>query len=361
MTERPDSPANDRASTDSLDAALARWRAAGIISGRQEQAIREIETTGTLATRPPRAGLTPSTLITFIGGFLVVVASIVFVALGWRDMGDGQRLLWGTLAVAAPWAGGLVLRRAAQPLAVHAGSLLVAVGTVAILLFGYTLYHVLGWWPAPWDYGDADAAANEDRVNQLMMLSQVVAAAVAAIFAFRLKVPWMLLLTGVLGWMAWLTFVDQWIPRAERTDPSMWLLSLYGVVFVVAGLVVDRLRLRPYAFWLYLVGLTATFVFLGIDSFDNALGLTGLIFLSLSIVAIALSLVLDEQVFLLYGALGLYGWVSALIIDAFGGSRTVAAILIALGVVIVLAGVAWQRWFAGRVSHHHNGGHAPAV
>ena len=171
----------------------------------------------------------------------------------------------------------------------------------------------------------------------------------------------MLLLTGVLGWMAWLTFVDQWIPRAERTDPSMWIMSLYGVAFVVAGLVVDRLRMRPYALWLYLVGLTATFVFLGIDSFDDALGPTGLIFLALAIVAIVLSMAIDYQVFLLYGAIGLYGWVSALIIDAFGGSRTVAAILIALGVVIVLAGLAWQRWFADRIGHHHDGGPAPAV
>lgn len=361
MTERPDVPSTDRAYTEPLDAALARWRTAGIISGRQEQAIRELETTGTLAARPPRPGITPSTLITYIGGFLVVVASIVFVALGWRDMGDGQRLLWGALAVAVPWAAGFVLRRTGQPLAIDAGSLLVAIGTVAILLFGYTLYKVLGWWPAPWDQGDVDAEARGERVNQLMMVSQIVAAAAAAIFAFRLKVPWMLLLTGVLGWMAWLTFVDQWIPRAERSDPSMWIMSLYGVAFVVAGFVVDRLRMRPYALWLYLVGLTATFVFLGIDSFDDALGLTGLIFLALSIVAIALSMVLDEQIFLLYGALGLYGWVSALIIDAFGGSRTVAAILIILGVVIVLAGIAWQRWFSGRIGHRHDGGHAPAV
>ncbi len=361
MTARPDPPVHESAYPETLDAALARWREAGIISGRQEQAIREIESTGTVTTRPLRASITPSTLITYIGGFLVIVASIVFVALGWRDMGDGQRLLWGTLAVAAPWAAGFFIRRTGQPLAIHAGSLLIAAGTVAILLFGYTLYRVLGWWPDPWDYRDADAAANEDRVNQLMMLSQVLSAAVAAIFAFRLKVPWMLLLTGVMGWIAWMTFVDQWIPRQEREDPSMWIMSLYGIAYVLAGLVVDRLRMRPYAFWLYLVGLTATFVFLGIDSFDDALGVTGLIFLALSIVAIALSMVLDEQIFLLYGALGLYGWISALIIDAFGGSRTVAAILIALGVVIVLAGVAWQRWFADRFHHRHDGGPAPAT
>lgn len=345
----------------SLDTALERWRTAGIISAEQADAIRQMEATAPLVPRPARAGITPSTLITWIGGFLVVVASIVFVALGWEDMGDLQRLFWAALAVAVPWGAGFFLRRVDQPLALFASSVLVAAGTVAILLFGYTLFRVIGWWPEPWTYRDADAAANEDRVNLLMMVSQIVAALVAAVFAFRLRVPWMLLITGVMGWIAWTTAIDQWVPREEFEDPALWLMALYGVVFVAAGLVVDRLHMRPYALWLFLVGLTATFVFLGIDSFDDALGPTGLIFLALAVLAIVLSMVIDYQIFLLYGALGLYGWVSALIIDAFGGSRTVAAILIALGVVIVLAGLAWQRWFADRIGHHHDGGPAPVI
>lgn len=345
----------------SLDTALERWRTAGVITAEQANAIREMEADAPLAAPPARAGMTPSTLITYIGGVLVIVASIVFVALGWRDMGDVQRLFWGTLAVAVPWGVGLFLRRLGQPLPILIGSILVAAGTVAIMLFGYTLYKVLGWWPEPWNYWDADAAANEDRVSQLMMTSQIVAAIVAAVFAFRLHVPWMLLLTGGMGWIAWTTAVDQWVPREELEDPALWVMALYGVAFVVAGLVVDRLRMRQYAFWLFLVGLTATFVFLGIDSFDDALGPIGLTFLALALVAIVLSMVIDYQIFLLFGALGLYGWVSALIIDAFGGSRTVAAILIALGIVIVVAGLAWQRWFADRIHHHHDGDPAPAV
>lgn len=53
--------------------------------------------------------------------------------------------------------------------------------------------------------------------------------------------------------------------------------------------------------------LVAAFVFPGIDSFNDALVLTGFMFLALA--------------------------------------------------VIVLAGLAWQRWFAGRIGHHHGGSH----
>jgi uncharacterized membrane protein len=358
MAGRTDPTSDTRVS---LHSSLERWRDAGVITAEQADAIRELEASAPAADRPVKTGITPSTLVTYIGGFLVIVASVVFVALGWREMGDVQRLFWGTLAVVAPWGAGFFLRRLRQPLAMHAGSVLVTAGTVAILLFGFTLYRVLGWWPEPWNHWDANAAANEDRVNQLMMTSQIVAALAAGVFAFRLRVPWMLLITGVMGWIAWTTAIDQWMPREEMEDPALWVMALYGVAFVLAGLVVDRLHMRQYAFWLFLVGLTATFIFLGIDSFDDALGPTGFVFLALAVTAIVLSMVIDYQIFLLYGAIGLYGWVSALIIDAFGGSRSVAAVLIALGVVIVLAGIAWQRWFADRIHHHHDGDPAPAL
>lgn len=351
MEGRPNSTPDDR---QDLDSVLARWRDAGLITHRQAESIRAFEA-GELAGRAPASAITPSTLITYIGGFLVIVASIVFVALGWEDMGDAQRLLWGTLAVAVPCGAGFFLRQREQPFAIHVGSVLVAAGTVAILLFGFTFFRVIGWWPDDWRYSDPDAATKEDRANQLMMASQIVAALVAAGFAFRLRVPWMLLLTGVMGWFAWTTTIDQWVPRAEMEDPALWLMALYGVLLVGAGLVVSRLDLRQHAFWLFLSGLTATFVFLGIDSFDDALGPTGLVFLGLAVVAIVLSMVIDYQVFLLFGAVGLYGWVSALVIDAFGGSRPVAFGLIVLGVVVVAAGLAWQRWFAGHIGHHDGG------
>jgi hypothetical protein len=354
MTDR-----NSLQTSGTFDQALENWQRAGLITHRQAESILAFEA-GELSGPAPAPAITPSTLITYIGGFLVVVASVVFVALGWEDMGDAQRLLWGTVAVACPWGAGFFLRRRDQPFATHVGAVLIAAGTVAILLFGFTLFRIIGWWPSDWQYTDPDAATKEDRANQLMMASQLVAALVAAVFAFRLRVPWMLLLTGVIGWFAWTTAIDQWAPRAGMEDPALWLMALYGGLLVCAGLVVSRMDLRQHAFWLFLSGLTATFVFLGIDSFDDALGPAGLVFLALAVVAIVLSMVIDYQIFLLYGTLGLYGWVSALVIDAFGGSRPVAFGLIVLGVVVVAAGLAWQRWVAGRIGHH-DGGRATAT
>jgi hypothetical protein len=344
---------------DTLDTALMRWYQAGIITGPQAEAIRALES-GTRPSHLPvnaRTVITPSMLLTWIGGFLVVVASIVFVGLGWGDMGKAQQFFWGMLAVLVPWGAAYFLRRTGRPLAEAASLVLTALGTLAIVLFGYTFYRLVGWWPE-----HPDDPASQDRTNELMMSSQVVAAVVAAVFAFRLRAPWMLLIAGGLGWIAWISGVDLWVPRNEFEDPPMWIMALYGVILVTLGLAVSRMGLRQHAFYLFLVGLAATFILLGIDSFDDVLGPTGLTFLALAIAAIVLSMWIEFRVFLVFGAIGLYGWVSALVIDAFGGSRPVAFGLIVLGVVIVMTGLAWQRWFQGRFDRHgHNGMGAPAT
>lgn len=338
---------------EAFEQALDRWRRAGIITPRQAEAIQNFER-GEFAGPTPGPSISPSTLITYIGGFLVVVASAVFVGLGWQDMGNAERFMWSALAVGLPWVAAFFLRNTGAPLGVHASAVLLALGSLALMLLGYSTFRLIGWWPTT-----LDTPESQDRTNELMMIGQIATITATVIFAFRFNIPWMLLISGVVGWFVWLGATDLWIPRDERTDPALWILSLYGIVGVASGLVVDRIRLRQHAFWLFLTGLTATFVFLGIDSFDNALGPAGLTFLLLAILAIAISMVINYRAFLIYGALGLYGWISALVIDAFGGSRPVALGLILLGVVIVAAGIGWQRWIQPHIGRRHDAHHAP--
>jgi hypothetical protein len=197
-------------------------------------------------------------------------------------------------------------------------------------------------------------------VDQLLLISQGVTAIVAAIFAFRLNIPSLLLVTGVFGAFAWSTGVDLLESRQGFDDPALWRMALFGVLLLLAGLAADRVGLRLHAFWLFFCGLTIAFVFFGADFIGNVLGLSGMTFLTLAIIAIALSMWSDYRIFLVYGALGLYVWVSALIIDTFGGSRPVAFALILLGAAIVLAGLAWQRWNQRRIDGRDSGT-APAL
>lgn len=346
----------DRMTGTELEQALARWRQAGIIDPAQAEAIQRLEAQPSPAAAPAEHfRLNPATLIVYIGAFLVAVASVVFVALGWNDMGRAEQAVWGALAVVVPTGLAYGLRRTGTPMAMQGSVPLVVVANVALPLFVYTLYRLVGWWPE-----HPDRPSSQDTTSQLMALDFGITALIAAVLAFRLRLPFMLLLAGGAGWMAWIQVVDQ-IWRTEGEDPVLQT-SLYGFALVALGFVVTWLGRRQYAFWLFLVGLAVSFLFVGIDAFDDALGAAGLLFLVMTLAAIGVSLWLEFRVFLLFGAIGFYGWVSALIVETFGGSRPVAFALIVLGAAIVVLGISWQRWLEPwrHARHGGQGGHGPS-
>lgn len=338
---------------DALEQMLERWRQAKLITEAQVSAIRDFE--GTSA--PDR--ISPTTILVYIGVFLVLVASVVFVALGWSDMGAAQRLMWGTLAVAVPWIGGTLLRRSGQPLAAHGSNALMAVGSVALILFTYTFANIAGWWPE-------QSVRQVDRYRQqdIMMAGQFLTVGATAFFAFRFRAAWMLAISGLVGWTFWAQAIDRFWRPDQSSDVALWKMALYGVALIVLGLIVDRLAWRQHAFVLLFVGLFVAFVFLGVDAYDNALGPTGLLFLGMAFVAIVLSALTDYRVFLVFGALGLYGWLSALVVETFGGSRPVAFGLILLGAFIVAVGLLWQYRLGGWLQRRRDHGshqHPPAT
>ena len=332
-------------SRSELESALARWQQEQVISPEQAGKIREMETTA-----PDVLPREPAQVLTWLGGFLALIASAVFIGVDWNNMGAAQQTMWAVLGIGVLWGIAWALRRKDELLRVQASNLLVIVGTLMIMLLAYTLYRLTGLWPE-----HPDRPSSQDTTTRLMGIAQAVTAVVATFWAFRLRVSWMLLPAGWIGWMAWMSGIDaiRSIGNVE-TERDVLFLAIYGILLVGAGLVVARFGWKHHATWLYVVGLTINLIMLGMRSFENPLGLNGMVFLVLTVVAIALGIMSDQRIFLLYGAVGLYGWLSALVIETFGGSRPVAFALILVGVVIVVAGGAWQRFHApdGLVHSH---------
>lgn len=326
-----------------LESALVRWRTADIITDDQATAIRNLEASLASPLRADESRITPTTILIYLGVFLVVVASVVFVALGWDDMGDIEQMIWGTTAVLLPWAAAYVLRRSSQPLAEHGANVLLVLGALALMLFTYTLANLLGWWPQQ-PHGYEYTQAQLDREQQILLVGQLWCVAVTARFSLRYRSAWMLAVSGIVGLIAWTQILDLWWRTDETGEISPWKTAIYGTVLMGLGLVANHIGWRKHGFVLLLLGLIFTLFVYGIDDFDNPLGGSGLAFLAISMLAIVLSVYTEFRVFLIFGALGLYGWLSALVVKTFGGSRPVAFALILLGALIVVIGLAWQYW-----------------
>lgn len=318
-----------------LDSALARWQQAQVISADQAERIRKME-----HTAPDVLPREPAQVLAWLGGFLAIVASAVFIGVDWNSMGGAQQTMWATIAIAGLWAIAWVLRRNGDPIRVQASNLLVIAGTGVIMLWFYAFYRLTGMWPE-----HPDRPGSTDTTRDLMGVAQAVTAIVAAFWAFRLRASWMILPAGFVGWMAWIAWMDRFgTPNTMETDRDILRLALYGVLLVVAGFALTRFGWKHHAMWLFIVGLTINLIMLGIRSFEDPTGLNGLVFLAMTLVAIALGIGSDLRIFLVYGAVGLYGWLSALVIETFGGSRPVAFALILLGVAIVAVSAVWQRF-----------------
>lgn len=326
-----------------LESALARWRTADILTDDQVTAIRDMEASLAPPLRADESRITPTTILIYLGVFLVVIASVVFVSLGWDDMGDIERMIWGTAAVLLPWTTAYALRRSSQPLAEHGANVLLVLGALALMLFTYTLTNLLGWWPQRPLSGREYTQIQLDREQQILLVGQLLSVGVMSWFSLRYRSAWMLAVSGIVGLIAWTQILDLWWRADQTGEISPWKTAIYGIVLIGLGLVAHYLDWRQHGFVLLLLGLVFTLFIYGIDDFDNPLGASGLAFLVVSMLAIVLSIYTEFRVFLIFGALGLYGWLSALVVKTFGGSRPVAFALVLLGALIVVIGLVWQH------------------
>jgi hypothetical protein len=123
---------------------------------------------------------------------------------------------------------------------------------------------------------------------------------------------------------------------------SLW----YGIICLAIAYVVD-LRCRrsegDFAFWLYLFGLITFWFSLPFSGQDSEWSrfIYGLINLGL----MALSLLLKRRLFMIFGGLGVFGYVSYLAFRVFENSLLFPLALSALGIAIIYLGVVYQRHY----------------
>jgi hypothetical protein len=136
--------------------------------------------------------------------------------------------------------------------------------------------------------------------------------------------------------------------------PAEWSVgTAVGLVMLAVGLWLQLRRGAPeWSFWFYLFGHVAVLGNLGALAFDDGPAL-GLIFLTVYLGFVVASVWLQARVFLVFGALGCYAYVSKLAFDVFAGSLGFVFGLALVGLLIVLSAVSYQRyvqpWLAQRL------------
>ncbi len=301
------------------------------------------------ASRERPAGLNLVTVAYYFGAFIILLAGTIFVGLQWEDLGrPGQFVAsWG--AVAGLWILGAWLRRAGHLLG---GNLLIFAGTGVVPLGVYTLLRILNLWP-----DSADAATYQAfyrTIDAAWLLLEVGSIVVTLAVIWVTRFPLLTLLLAFWGWYLSMDLTELVTGHDDFAwGPTEWAVgAAVGVAMLGIGVWLQRRQGgQEWSFWFYLFGHVALLGNLSALALGNDL-LPGVLFLAVYVGFVVASVWLQARVFLVFGAIGCYAYVAKLAFDVFDRSLGFALVLGIVGLLIVLATVAYERyiqpWLARR-------------
>jgi hypothetical protein len=324
---------------------LERWVSGGLITSEQRAAIER-----DLADREeqePR--LTLATLLYYVGGLLVLVAYSVFLGFQWGDLAAGGRIAIAALSFAFFATGSYVLLQSGRyriP-----GELLQVVAVAIVPLLTFAVLDALGWWPEDPGYpgGDVYRTVREAYQGDLAWARMALGGAtlVAALVAFYISRSQFVLVAGVLAVGS--IFLDVTIavePSADYTwhIGQALMVAALGTLVLVVGIAVRDRGERDYTTWLYITGLAGMAAGLAPLTFpDNAANAWGAVWMGAALAVLALSLPLQQRLFVAAGLLAVLVYLGKLVFDVFDSDATAALALVVLGVLVLGAGMLYQR------------------
>ena len=309
------------------------WAASeGVISGGQaEELWRTLE--GREAGRP-RFDLPH--VAYYFGALVVISAMGWFMTLGWERFGGGG-ILAISLVYAASFvaAGGLLWRR--RDLRVP-GGLLVAMAVCMTPLAVYGFERTTGLWlgRAPGEYGDFYAWISGG------WFPMEVCTVVAGLLALRFfRFPF---LTAPVAFSLWFMSMDltPLIYGPDYYGDGYQLVSLFfGLAVLICSYLVDRRTREDYAFWGYLFGMFAFWG--GLTLLEGGGELEWLFYGLVNLTLVFLSVLLQRRVFIVFGSLGVFGYVGHLAWEIFEDSLLFPFVLSAVGLAIIALGILYAR------------------
>lgn len=271
----------------------------------------------------------------YMGGLIAIGAMTLFMTLGWERFGG-----WGILFISLAYAGaGLKMANHFQTkgLAIPAG--ICAVFLVALTpLAVYGLQQGMGWWPDDSIYRDYHR-----YIQWHWLYMQLATLAVGALVAYRYRYPFLLMPIAVTLW--YLSMDIAAIIAGGRADFALRaLVSMYfGLAISLFAFWLDMRchKSGDYAFWLYLFGMIAFWG--GLSSQYSDSELAKYIYFFINLLMIAIGVLIDRRVFVIFGALGSAGYLGHLASAVFKDSLLFPIALTAIGLGLIYLGVLWQK------------------
>jgi hypothetical protein len=273
----------------------------------------------------------------YFGVLIVISAMSFFMTLGWEMFGGTGIFLIATgygvfLALAGHrlW----FVKELKIP-----GGLLFTAAVCMTPLAVYGLETMTGIWPGD-DPGFYRGYHVWIKGSWLIM---EIATLVAGLVALKyVRFPF---LTAPIAFTLWymsmdltpLLFGREYFTYQERLWVSLW----FGLAMLVLSFFIERKTKEDFSFWGYLFGMMAFWGGLSLMESDSELN--KLLYCFINLILMLTSVFLQRRVFMIFGAMGVLGYIGHLAWRVFEHSMLFPFVLSLLGILIILAGIQYQR------------------
>jgi hypothetical protein len=272
----------------------------------------------------------------YLGALLIIGAMGWFITNAW-DRLSGWTIAGIALAYAVVFGGvgARLFRRASTRVP---GGLLVAVAVCMTPLAVYGVERALGWWPA----GDPGSYTRfHPWINASWVAMEIATVLAAALALWRVRFPFV---TAPAAYALWYLSMDgtAWLMGKQWTWQDECHISVvFGLAMLAVAWLLDGKSDLDFAFWFYLFGLLTFSGALTTLRSDNEWGKAAYCLIHFAMLVTAV--LLRRRVFLVFGGVGVFLYLAQEAMERFRDSLGFTLALTAIGVVFIVAGIAYKK------------------
>lgn len=285
----------------------------------------------------------------YFGALIVIFGMFFYLTLAWESLGGG-----GIFVLACVYM--LIFALAGQHLWFKQdlkipGGLLTTIAVVMVPLAIYGFQRMVGIWPM----GDPGNYGNYHLWVKASWFSMEIGTVLAGLFALRwIRFPFLTVPIAYTLWYMSMDLTPLIFGKEEYTWDERCLVSFwFGIAVIIVAFLIDRRTLRSrgdFAFWLYLSGLLSFWG--GLTSMSPQGEWERFLYFLINLFLILLSVILRRRLFVIFGAMGVIGYLGHLAYTVFADSLLFPIAISFGGVLIILGGIqyqkharTWERWF----------------
>ncbi|WP_281645362.1 DUF2157 domain-containing protein [Parendozoicomonas sp. Alg238-R29] len=281
----------------------------------------------------PRFDLTH--VLYYFGGLIAIGALTLFMTLGWEEFGGA-----GILIISCVYAMlGLFITTTFQQAGRDIPAGICAAFVIAITpLAVYGFQQTMGWWP-----DDSVYQEFHRHIKFLWIYMELATLLVGAIMIWRYRYPFMLMPVAVTLLYLSMDIAELFLGEDYGWRERGWITMWFGLAMTLFAFLVD-IRSRKtldYSFWLYLFGVMAFWG--GMSSQHSDSEFSKFIYLCINLLLAVSGVVIARRVFVVFGALGVAGYLGHLANEVFENSWLFPIALTVIGLAIIWLGVVWQK------------------